>query len=292
MIVYSRYNLSSKEAELSFARKLEDSSRANESLLSIGLDPDPGLMPRVGVFEFNQAIIDATSDLVCAYKLNLAFYEAIGLDGLRVLEKTIEHIPGAIPVIGDAKRGDVGSTARMYAKAIFETFGFDAATVNPYLGYDSIEPFMEYEDRGVFILCRTSNSGARDFQSLACSDGGESLPLFELVALKAREWNRYGNVGLVAGATYPEELGRVRELCPEMTLLIPGIGAQGGDLTVAVQRGVDAQGGGAIFSSSRNIIYASGGMDFASAARSAAQGLRHEIDSLRGRMDACENPGG
>jgi orotidine-5'-phosphate decarboxylase len=266
---------------VNFTQKLKGASEANQSLVSIGLDPDPELMPRVGILEFNRAIIDATSDVVCAYKLNLAFYEALGLEGLRALEKTVEHIPGAIPVIGDAKLGDVGNTARMYAKAIFETFGFDATTVNPYLGYDSIEPFIEYQDRGVFILCRTSNPGALDFQSLACSTGGETLPLFELVALKAKKWNRGGNVGLVMGGTYPRELKRIRELCPGVLLLIPGIGAQRGDLANAVRWGLDAERK-AIFSSSRQILYASKQMDFASASRSAAERLRSEINRLKG----------
>ena len=191
--------------------KLLKAARTNESLLCIGLDPDPELMPAgMGVLEFNRAIVDATSDLVCAYKPNLAFYEALGTEGLRALEKTVTYIPDAIPVIGDAKRGDIGSTARAYARALFETLGFDAATVNPYLGYDSLEPFIEYRGKGVFILCRTSNAGSVDFQDLVLSgksagvEGGER-PLFEVVALRAREWNAPGNVGLVVGATYPEE---------------------------------------------------------------------------------------
>jgi len=233
-------------------------------------------MPAVDVFQFNREIVDATSDLVCAYKPNLAFYEALGIEGLRALEKTIAYIPKSIPIIGDAKRGDVGSTARAYARALFDTFGFDAATVNPYLGYDSIEPFIEYKEKGVFILCRTSNVGSVHFQALLLSETG--VPLFEVVAHRAREWNTYGNIGLVVGATYPEELRRVRQLCPDIPLLIPGIGAQGGDLANAVRYGVDAQGQKAIISSSRQIIYASKGKDFAMAARAAALKLRDEIN--------------
>jgi len=264
--------------------KLLQASRTNRSLLCIGLDPDPELMPKLGVLQFNREIVDATSDLVCAYKPNLAFYEALGIEGLKALEKTIAHIPKGIPVIGDAKRGDVGSTARAYARALFETFGFDAATVNPYLGYDSVEPFIEYKEKGVFILCRTSNVGSADFQALPLSGKGEKggKPLFEIVADRAREWNAYGNVGLVVGATYPEELRRVRQLCPEMLLLIPGIGAQGGDLANAVRCGVDAHGEKAIISSSRQIIYASKGKDFAVAAREAALKLRDEINLYLG----------
>ena len=265
---------------MNFLEKLLSASRTNRSLLCIGLDPDPELMPGVDVFHFNREIVDATSDLVCAYKPNLAFYEALGIEGLRALEKTIAYIPKAIPIIGDAKRGDVGNTARAYARALFEAFGFDAATVNPYLGYDSIEPFIEYKEKGVFILCRTSNVGSADFQALLLSEA--ATPLFEIVARRAREWNTYGNVGLVVGATYPEELRRVRQLCPDMPLLIPGIGAQGGDLANAVRYGVDAQGQKAIISSSRQIIYASKGKDFAMAAREAALKLRDEINLYLG----------
>jgi orotidine-5'-phosphate decarboxylase len=265
---------------MNFLEKLLQAARTNRSLLCIGLDPDPELMPKVDVLQFNKAIIDATSDLVCAYKPNLAFYEALGIEGLKALESTLAYIPKAIPVIGDAKRGDVGSTARAYARALFDTLDFDAATVNPYLGYDSLEPFMEYKEKGVFILCRTSNVGSADFQALLFSEKFEKSekPLFQIVAERAREWNTYGNVGLVVGATYPEELRLVRQLCPEMPLLIPGIGAQGGDLPNAVRYGVDARGEKAIFSSSRQIIYASKGEDFAQAAREAAKRLRHEIN--------------
>ena len=185
---------------MNFTDKLLDASRKNKSWLCIGLDPDPELMPVVDVLQFNKAIIESTSDLVCAYKPNLAFYEALGTEGLAILEKMVKQIPGDIPVIGDAKRSDIGNTARAYAKALFSVLGFDAATVNPYLGYDSVEPFISYEDKEVFILCRTSNKGATDFQNLR-SDG---LPLYEIVARKAQEWNIHGNIGLVVGATYPE----------------------------------------------------------------------------------------
>ncbi len=272
---------------MNFLEKLLNAARTNRSLLCIGLDPDPELMPWGDVAEFNRAIVDATLDLVCAYKPNLAFYEALGIDGLKALEKTVDYIPADIPVIGDAKRGDIGNTARAYARALFETLGFDAATVNPYLGYDSLEPFIEYREKGVFILCRTSNAGSAHFQDLLLCEksakAGEGVKaLFEVVAQRAREWNTFGNVGLVVGATYPEELRRVRELCPQMPLLIPGIGAQGGDLASAVRYGVDAQGEKAIISSSRQIIYASKGKDFAEAARGAALKLRDEINRYLG----------
>ena len=269
---------------MDFADKFRQAAQRNRSLLCVGLDPDPAMMPRMGLFEFNKAIIDVTADLVCAYKPNLAFYEALGTEGLDALQRTVDYIPDDIPVIGDAKRGDIGNTARAYARALFETFGFDAATVNPYLGYDSLEPFISYKDRAIFVLCRTSNPGALDFQALDCSSGekkSDVQPLFKLVARKARDWNKHGNVGLVVGATYPQELEEIRQLCPGMTLLIPGIGAQGGDLAAAVHFGVDAEGGNAIFNSSRQILYASKESDFALAARQAADELRGRIESLR-----------
>ncbi|MDY7019644.1 MAG: orotidine-5'-phosphate decarboxylase [Chloroflexota bacterium] len=261
---------------MDFIAKLLAVSRKNESLLCIGLDPDPELIPRVTALEFNRAIVDATCDLVCAYKPNLAFYEALGIEGLTTLEGTIKYIPPDIPVIGDAKRGDIGNTARAYAKALFDTFGFDAATVNPYLGFDSIEPFISYKDKGVFVLCRTSNPGALDFQDLRSTD---SLSIYEIVARKAQEWNVHGNIGLVVGATYPEELKKIRSICPEMPLLIPGIGAQGGDLASAVNYGTDTQGEKAIISVSRQILYASREKDFAQAARSVAEEIRNQINS-------------
>jgi orotidine-5'-phosphate decarboxylase len=262
-----------------FTDKLLNASRKNESWLCIGLDPDAERMPEVDVLQFNKAIVEATSDLVCAYKPNLAFYEALGTQGLVTLEKTIKHIPGHIPVIGDAKRGDIGNTAKAYAKALFSVLGFDAATVNPYLGHDSIEPFISYRDKGVFILCRTSNKGAADFQDRRI----DGRPLYEVVAQKAKEWNIHGNVGLVVGATYPEQLKKVRSICPEMPLLIPGIGAQGGDLASAVRYGVDAQGEKATINVSRQILYASREKDFAQAARNAAEKIRSQINDYRSK---------
>jgi len=265
---------------VNFIEKLTSIARKNNSLLCVGLDPDPKLMPdKVGVFEFNKAIIDATSDLVCAYKLNLAFYEALDNEGLDALKRTTRYIPDDIPVIGDAKRGDIGNTAKAYARSIFANLNFDATTVSPYLGFDSIEPFIQYRDKGVFILCRTSNASAVDFQALRCEAEGGYRPLFELVALKASQWNIYGNIGLVVGATYPEELRLIRHSHPDMPLLIPGIGAQGGDLASAVRYGVDAQSEKAILNSSRQIIYASPEKDFAQAARQVASSLRDQINS-------------
>jgi orotidine-5'-phosphate decarboxylase len=262
---------------MNFTEKLLTASKRNQSLLCIGLDPHPELMPEVDVFRFNREIIDATSDLVCAYKPNLAYYEALGIEGMRALEMTLAHIPQGIPVIGDAKRGDIDSSSRAYAKALFKTLGFDAATVNPYLGYDSISAFLDYTDNGVFILCKTSNAGAVDFQEALYHEqeaGSGTRPLYEIVATKASEWNIHGNVGLVVGATHPRQLKKVRELCPDMLLLLPGVGSQGGDLELAVRHGVDASGEKAIISCSRQILYASREHDFAEAARKEALKLR------------------
>ena len=280
IIRYLGPTLSQRRCQMGFFQKLNTAVKKNRSLLCVGLDPDPQRMPdKVGIFDFNKAIIDATSDLVCAYKPQLAFYEALGDEGLDALKRTVKHIPDHIPVIADAKRGDIGSTAKAYAKAIFSVLGFDATTVNPYLGFDSVEPFIEYQDKGIFVLCRTSNPGAADFQSLRCRFGKGYLPLFEIVAVKASQWNTNGNVGLVVGATYPDELKVIRQSHPDMTFLIPGIGAQGGDLSLAVRYGVNAQGNGIIINSSRQIIYASSGKDFDAAARRAASTLRDDINN-------------
>ena len=279
-LIYGRLLVYHAVMAMTFTDKLLEASRRNNSWLCIGLDPDRELMPVEDVLEFNKAIIEATGDLVCAYKPNLAFYEVLGPAGLSILEQTMKHVPDDIPVIADAKRGDIGNTGRAYASALFSAFGFDAATVNPYLGFDSVEPFTAYPEKGVFILCRTSNPGARDFQDLRAN----GLPLYEIVAHKALEWNTHENVGLVVGATYPEQLKRVRAICPGMLLLIPGVGAQGGDLAVAVGCGVDVRGERAIINVSRQILYASREKDFALAARSAAGETRDRINDYRERV--------
>jgi orotidine-5'-phosphate decarboxylase len=262
-----------------FVSRLLNASRRNRSLLCVGLDPDPSKLPVKDVFEFNRAIIDATSDLVCCYKPNLAFYEAMGIRGLQTLKKTVAYIPRDIPVIGDAKRGDIGNTAAAYARALFDYYKFDAVTVNPYLGYDSVKPFLDYRNKGIFVLCRTSNSSASDFQDLVDNFG---MKFYQSVALRARDWNKGGNVGLVVGATYPEELKEIRKLCPDMPLLIPGIGAQGGDLELSVRYGANAFGEEAIISATRQVIYASRGPGYAQAARQAAREIRDSINKFRG----------
>ncbi len=270
-----------------FTSRLLESSRRNGSLLCVGLDVDPERVPEPlrghadWVYEFNSGIIEATSDLVCAYKPNLAFYEALGPSGMDALTRTLKVIPPGIPVIGDAKRGDIGHTARAYAGALFDLFGFDAVTINPYLGFDSVQPFLDYRDRGVFLLCKTSNVGSGDFQDLQCVTQDGTFPLYQVVARKAAEWNSAGNVGLVVGATYPEELANVRQLVPEMPLLIPGVGAQAGDLEKTVKFGADSNGELAVINSSRQVIQASLGADWREAARAAAAGLRDAINSYR-----------
>ena len=266
-----------------FAHRLGASSRERRSLLCVGLDPDPALMPVRDTAAFNEAIIEAVGDVACAFKPNLAFYEALGSAGIAALERTVQTIrdkaPGAV-IIADAKRGDMRSSNVHYARALFETWGFDAATVSGYLGGEALEPFLSYDDRGVFVLCKTSNPGARELQDLALSSGRR---LFEEVASRAAEWNARGNVGLVVGATYPDDLAAVRNLCPDMPILLPGIGAQGGDLEASVSAGVDGAGRGLIVSSSRSVIYASSDpASFAEAAREAALDLRRRIhDALR-----------
>jgi orotidine-5'-phosphate decarboxylase len=239
------------------------------------------------VAAFNIAIIEATSDLVCAYKPNVAFYEALGPEkGYAALRKTLAAVPPHVIKLADAKRGDVTNTARAYAKAIFDELGFDACTVNPYVGYDSTEPWIERAEKAAIILCRTSNPGAADLQDLEAQFEGQTMPLYEAVALKARAWDTQGNVGLVVGATYPGEMRRIRELCPDMPFLVPGIGAQAGELAASVRAGIDARGHGLIISASRGVTYASKGADFAEAARREAMRLRDEINAERATISA------
>jgi orotidine-5'-phosphate decarboxylase len=264
-----------------FTEKLAAAVRRNDSLLCVGLDPDPALMAIDDVAAFNRSVIEATSDLVCVYKPNIAFYEALGRPGWEALEQTMAAIPSHIPVLIDAKRGDIGNTAAAYAKAIFDVLGADAMTVNCYGGGDSIEPFLEREDRGVIVWCRSSNPGAGDLQDLEVEFRGRKRPLWQAVALSARDWNSRGNVGIVMGATYPAQLAEARALCPDMPILVPGVGAQEGALGESVRAGIDANGAGIMVSASRGVLYASRGRDFAEAARTAAQKLRDEINRHR-----------
>jgi orotidine-5'-phosphate decarboxylase len=263
-------------AAVTFAERLNALCRERRSHVCVGLDPLPERLPAAvrgaddPVFAFNRAIVEATLDLAPVYKPNLAFYEQLGLAGWSSLKKTVDYVAGRAIVIGDAKRGDIDSTAEAYARALFDAFGFDACTVNAYQGLDAVRPFLSYRDRGVFVLCRTSNRSAADVQD--CRVGEQTL--FERVAGLAVGWNRDGNCGLVAGATYPDELARVRAIAPGLPLLVPGVGAQGGDAAAAARA---AAGGPFVVSSSRGIIYAGDGPDFAEAARRAAIRLRDEI---------------
>ena len=274
-----------------FAQQLGRAWEKHDSLLCVGLDPEPERFPEAlaarpaAIFEFNQAVIDATADLVCAYKPQFAHYAALRCE--EQLERTIDYVHRtypAVPVILDVKRGDVGHTAERYASEAFDRYQADAATVSPYLGGDSLEPFLKRADKGVFILCRTSNPGARDLQDLEIG----SRRLYHVVAeLAAQRWNARGNCALVVGATYPQELAEVRRIVGDLPLLLPGVGAQGADVARAVSCGQTAAGTGLLVSSSRAILYGGGtgraSADFARAARAAAEALRAEINRSRAR---------
>ena len=270
---------------MTFIERLRQAWAAQNTLLCVGLDPDPARLPRhladskYPIFEFGRAIVDATADLVCAFKPQIAYYAAARAEDQ--LEMTIAHVrqrhPG-IPVILDAKRGDVGSTAEMYAREVFLRYQADAVTVSPYLGFDSLRPYLDYADKGVIVLCRTSNPGARDVQDI--ESGGRKL--YQLIAeIAARDWNANANVLLVVGATYPQELGEIRTIVGDMPLLVPGVGAQGGDVAAVFANGATADGTGLIISSSRAVLYAGSGADYAAAARAAALKLRDEINLCR-----------
>ncbi|WP_049620518.1 orotidine-5'-phosphate decarboxylase [Frateuria defendens] len=273
-----------------FMSSLQAAWARNQSLVCVGLDPEPARFPAHlrddadGVFKFCAAIVDATADLACAFKPQIAHFAALRAED--ALERLIAHIhathPG-VPVILDAKRGDIGSTAERYALEAFERYGADAVTLNPYLGRDSAEPFLRHADKGVILLCHTSNPGAADLQDLLVESGEDGrLPLYQHVAKTvAREWNAHGNCALVTGATWPEQLAQVRALVGDMPLLVPGIGAQGGDVEAVLKHGKTSDGTGLMISSSRAILYAGTGADFAAAARSAALALRETINRCR-----------
>ena len=272
---------------MTFTEALAARWREHDTLLCVGLDPDPARFPAHldersdAILHFCTSIVDATADLVCAFKPQIAYFA--GQRAEDQLEELITYIhqrhPG-IPVILDAKRGDIGSTAQQYAIEAFQRFAADAVTVNPYMGRDSVEPYLAWSDKGVILLCRTSNEGGADLQSLDV--GGERL--FERVArLVADDWNTTGQCALVVGATYPDEIARVRELCGTMPLLVPGVGAQGGDVEATVRAGRTADGGGLMINSSRAVLYAGRGDDYAEAARRVAVETRDAINRFRGR---------
>jgi orotidine-5'-phosphate decarboxylase len=252
--------------------------------LDCGLDTLPAHLAGTqdAIFLFNKAIIDATADLVCAYKPNPAFYERAGASGIEQLRQTCQYILQTYPhtpIILDAKRADIGNTNQGYAVFAFNYLQADSITLHPYLGREALEPFLAHKDKGIIILCRTSNPGAGEFQDLLCGD----QKLYEVVAAHVRdEWNIAGNCLLVVGATYPEELARVRAIVgPNMTFLVPGVGSQGGDLRQALQAGLNDQGGGLIINASRGVIFASDGKNFGVAARQAAAQMRDDINRYR-----------
>lgn len=260
---------------MNFKDKLDQSIAKTNSLLCVGLDPDSqNLQGAKNQFEFNKNIIDQTADFVCVFKPQIAFYSAVGPKGMEDLVETIAYIRknySSIPILLDAKRGDVASTAQMYAKEVFDYLEADAVTVNPYLGLDAMEPFFQRQDKGIFVLCRTSNEGAKDFQDLEI----EGEPLYQKIAQKTVEWNeKYKNLSMVVGATWPKQLEKIRDIAPNMTFLVPGVGAQGGDLKATLENGLTHDKKGLIISSSRGIIYDQD-------PRKAAQNLRDEINKYR-----------
>ncbi len=270
---------------INFKQKLKSAWNKNNSLVCVGLDPDLSRLPETlnnsadAIFNFNKAIIDSTADLVCAYKPQIAYFSAVNAE--EQLEKTIHYIQSNYPdiaVILDAKRGDIGSTAEMYAKEAFQRYAADAVTVNPYMGFDSAQAFLKHQERGIIFLCRTSNAGAGDIQDLVVN--GE--PLYEKIAtMITRQWNKNDNCLLVVGATWPSQMAKIRSIVGDMPLLVPGIGAQGGDIEQIIKAGQTSDGEGLIISSSRAIIYASSGNDFAEAARKETQKLRDSINQYR-----------
>jgi orotidine-5'-phosphate decarboxylase len=274
-----------------FDEKLNQLIRQKRSLLCVGLDTDITKIPNCllsemdPLFAFNREIIEATHDYVCAYKINIAFYESLGIPGWELLERTLNLIPDNVLVIADAKRGDIENTGQKYAQTYFKTYDFDAITVSPYMGMDSVTPFLEYEDKGVFVLCLTSNPGATDFQFLRVDDE----PLYLKVAEKVVSWNfLYGNCGLVVGGTHTHEIEEIRNVAPTLPFLVPGIGAQGGNLEKVIQYATDERGESALINSSRTVIYGSSEKDFADVARSRAKSLRDRINML---ISIHKNPG-
>ena len=274
----------------SFAERLALAHETSGSLICIGLDPDLNKLPSdlgdtpMRLHQFDRRVIDATADMAAAYKPQIAFYSALGAE--EQLALTIRYIRERAPaalVILDAKRGDIGNTAEAYAREAFDRYGADAVTVNPYMGEDSVRPFLARKDRGALVLCRTSNPGGKDFQNLML----EGLPLYRHVARRATgPWNEFGNVMLVVGATVPKEMADLRAAHPNVTFLVPGIGAQGGDLQATLAAGLDARGYGLLISASRSIIYAGGGA--ASSIRAAAQELRTAINFERDKRRTPE----
>jgi orotidine-5'-phosphate decarboxylase len=273
-------------APMDFRSKLAAAWQRHDSLLCVGLDPDVKRFPAHlqgradAVLEFCKGIVDATADLACAFKPQIAYFAALRAeDQLQDLIAYVHEKYPEVPVVLDAKRGDIGATAQQYAREAFERYAADALTVNPYMGFDSVEPYLEYPDRGLIVLCRTSNPGGSDLQNLTVEGGGR---LYQHVAeLVAGKWNVHGQNALVVGATFPQELADVRRIVGDMPLLVPGIGAQGGDVEATVKAGRTAAGTGLMISSSRAILYAGSGEDYAAQARRVALATRDEVNLYR-----------
>jgi orotidine-5'-phosphate decarboxylase len=283
-----------------FRAKLAEATDRQQSVLCVGLDPDPRLAPPelVGqdgwIERFCLGIVEATSDLVCAYKPNVAFFEALGLDGWHGLRRTLDGLPKDLVSIGDAKRGDIGSTAEAYAKALYEVWGFDVVTVSPLLGPDTLEPFLAYKERGIFALCKTSNPGSGTLQDLSVPHEGRTVPLYEVIARQMAALDAdgaAGQIGLVVGATYPEQAREIRAAAPDLPFLVPGVGAQQGDIWAAVDAGLDAAGRGIVVNASRGITYASKGSDWQQAARAAAVALHERLEAARQEVQAARKKG-
>lgn len=268
-----------------FRAMLREAQQVNESFLCVGLDPDPDRFPArfakepESLIPFNRAIIEATSDLACCYKPNLGFYLPFGHAGIDALLDLRQSIPAHIPVLLDAKVGDLDSTSAAYARAYFDEWKFDAITVNPFMGPDSLAPLLSYAGRGVFVLAKTSNAGSGFLQDEELANSGERVS--HLIARSVRDWDVPADLGLVVGATYPAELAEIRAIVPALPILIPGVGAQSGELEASVKAGLDGEGGGVLVNASRAINYASSGDDFQDAAREVARGLRDRINAVR-----------
>jgi orotidine-5'-phosphate decarboxylase len=279
---------------MNFTDQLAQAQRHNDSLLCVGLDPEPARFPGAWtgqsdrIYDFCAAIVDATKDLVCAFKPQIAYFAAHRAeDQLERLMAHMRRVAPYVPVILDAKRGDIGSTAEQYAHEAFDRYQADAVTLSPFMGFDTMQAFLKYPGKGVILLCRTSNPGGSDLQNLRLADVAGQPRVYEHIAAQAQgPWNTNGHMGLVVGATFPAEIARVRELAPTLPLLIPGVGAQGGDAAATVKAGLKKDAGGAItgtiiVNSSRAVLYASSGDDFASAARKVAQDTRLALNAAR-----------
>lgn len=273
-------------ASTPFQELLLNAQQTNNSLLCVGLDPDPDRFPQSfakdpsSIIAFNRAIIEATSDLAACYKPNLGFYLPYGQAGIDALADLRDSVPAHIPVMLDAKVGDLDTTTTSYARAYFETWRFDAVTAHPFMGHDSLLPLLDYQHKGVFILAKTSNPDSGFIQDR--NSGNDSEPISRMVARAAVEWNVNNNVGLVVGATYPDDLKEIRALAPDLPILVPGVGAQAGELEASVDAGLDTNRAGLLINASRAISYASSGSHFQDAARAVAKSLRERINEVRG----------